>query len=215
MGIWDLESQLAFYGSYHNNKWNRLIHIIFVPVILWSALLMTTALPPLFVPAYSSLLTVNLALFVALFYGAYYVLLERHWASLIMFVLLVGMWLLANYIHELYPTEYLRLGVLLHLLGWISQFAGHKFAEGRQPALFDNLFQSLVLAPLFVWMEVLFMLFNYRPTLHKKVQKRVEKNIEEWRKSKGNSKLSTKVNAKPNANHSPSPKTKAKPRAKK
>lgn len=32
----NLVDQLTFYGSYHTNKWNQLIHFIFVPAILWS-----------------------------------------------------------------------------------------------------------------------------------------------------------------------------------
>jgi len=31
-----LIDQLAFYGSYHRNKWNQIIHFFFVPLILWS-----------------------------------------------------------------------------------------------------------------------------------------------------------------------------------
>lgn len=30
--------QLVFYGSYHNNRWNQLIHLLFVPAIWWTAL---------------------------------------------------------------------------------------------------------------------------------------------------------------------------------
>lgn len=33
----DLLEQLAFYGSYHRNRWNQLIHFVFVPLIVWSA----------------------------------------------------------------------------------------------------------------------------------------------------------------------------------
>lgn len=29
--------QLSFYGAYHHNKWNQLVHFIFVPAIFWSA----------------------------------------------------------------------------------------------------------------------------------------------------------------------------------
>lgn len=29
--------QLSFYGAYHHNKWNQLVHFIFVPLIFWSA----------------------------------------------------------------------------------------------------------------------------------------------------------------------------------
>jgi uncharacterized membrane protein YGL010W len=43
------------------------------------------------------------------------------------------------------------------------------------------LLQSLVLAPLFVWFELLFLL-GYRPRLHAEVQALVRANIEEWKK---------------------------------
>jgi uncharacterized membrane protein YGL010W len=33
---------------------------------------------------------------------------------------------------------------------------GHLVFEKRRPAILESLFQSLVLAPLFVWMELLF-----------------------------------------------------------
>lgn len=29
--------QLSFYGAYHHNKWNQLVHFVFVPAIFWSA----------------------------------------------------------------------------------------------------------------------------------------------------------------------------------
>jgi hypothetical protein len=35
MGRFNLLDQLTFYGSYHSNKWNKLIHLIFVPSIVW------------------------------------------------------------------------------------------------------------------------------------------------------------------------------------
>jgi len=37
MGVFQLEDALTFYGSYHNNKINQLIHVVFVPCIIWSA----------------------------------------------------------------------------------------------------------------------------------------------------------------------------------
>lgn len=33
----NLDEQLVFYGTYHSNKWNQLIHFVFVPAIVWSA----------------------------------------------------------------------------------------------------------------------------------------------------------------------------------
>jgi uncharacterized membrane protein YGL010W len=35
MGQFNLLDQLTFYGSYHSNKWNKLIHLVFVPSIVW------------------------------------------------------------------------------------------------------------------------------------------------------------------------------------
>lgn len=50
----NFHDQLAFYGAYHNNKWNQLVHFVFVPLIYWSAsvwLSYTGALLPYDLPA--------------------------------------------------------------------------------------------------------------------------------------------------------------------
>lgn len=59
-------------------------------------------------------------------------------------------------------------------------YFGHGLAERRKPALVDSFFQSLVLAPLFVWFELLFLL-GYRPGLRDEVQRRVEAGIASWK----------------------------------
>ena len=89
-----------------------------------------------------------------------------------------------GYYARVLPTQFPRDVVAKYagagnIASWIAQFMGHGFAEGRAPALLDNLFQvlcpftvtrvngqSLYLAPLFVWLEVLFA-FGYRPSLKK------------------------------------------------
>lgn len=55
-------------------------------------------------------------------------------------------------------------------------------ATGRRPALFDNLFQSFVLAPFFVFLEVLFKL-GYRPALHRAINNETGKRILAFRKA--------------------------------
>lgn len=35
--------------------------------------------------------------------------------------------------------EGLKNALLLHVASWVAQFSGHFFAEGRSPALLDNL----------------------------------------------------------------------------
>ncbi len=71
------------------------------------------------------------------------------------------------------------------MFAWIAQFVGHGAFEGRAPALLDNLLQSLVLAPFFVFMELLFM-FGYRPELQKRVNDAVEKEIQKFKAEKAN-----------------------------
>ena len=50
--------------------------------------------------------------------------------------------------------------------------------------MLDSLFQSLVLAVFFVWLEVLFFL-GYRPSLHKRLQNRISKQVLAYRREKG------------------------------
>ena len=65
-----------------------------------------------------------------------------------------------------------RSGPLLavFVLSWLLQFYGHGVHEGRAPALLDNLLGAVVLAPLFVFIEVLFC-FGYRPELQRWLKK--------------------------------------------
>lgn len=44
----NLREQLTFYGSYHNNFWNQVIHFIFVPAIFWTAAVWLAYTPELF-----------------------------------------------------------------------------------------------------------------------------------------------------------------------
>jgi len=90
-------------------------------------------------------------------------------------------------------TNYLRIGnpvgttqaaIAIHIVSWILQFIGHGKFEGRAPALLDNLFQAIFLAPLFVWLEVLFAI-GYRPDLKSRVDKAVIVEIEKFRARKG------------------------------
>ncbi|RQM05221.1 hypothetical protein DH86_00004229 [Scytalidium sp. 3C] len=98
----DLEKQLTFYGAYHHNHVNVGIHMIFVPTILATSLLL---------------------------------------------------------------------------------FVGHGVFEGRAPALLDNLVQALVMAPFFVFLEILFK-FGYRPELQARVEKNVLQQIEKFKSGK-------------------------------
>lgn len=115
-------------------------------------------------------------------YTVFYMLLEPIAGSMLAPFLIAG----TAYFNHLttvapYPTNQIALGVFV--VSWVAQFIGHGKFEGRAPALLDNLVQALVLAPFFVWMEVLFKL-GYRPELRSRVDKAVEKEIAKFKASK-------------------------------
>ena len=66
----------------------------------------------------------------------------------------------------------------IHILSWVMQFMGHGVFEGRKPALLDNLLQSIVMAPLFVWLHILFF-FGYRQPLQDDIHSLVTKKLQE------------------------------------
>ena len=124
----------------------------------------------------------NLGTIVCFLYSALYVLLEPV-AGTALVPLIVGGTALANYLTSHFNpiASYAAAGI--HIFSWIAQFLGHGKFEGRAPALLDNIVQALFLAPLFVWMEILFT-FGYRPELKARLDKAVEVEIEKWKQSK-------------------------------
>jgi len=75
----------------------------------------------------------------------------------------------------------------IHITCWVAQFYGHGAHEGRAPALLDNLFQAVFMAPLFVLMEVMFK-FGYRHEFQVHIQKKVDVAIAKFKESTKKSK---------------------------
>ena len=138
-------------------------------------------------------LPLNAGTLLCLLYSILYILLEPVAGGIIAPILLAST-AYANHLTLTYGTRanYWALGV--HIASWIAQFIGHGVFEGRAPALLDNLVQAVFLAPLFVWLEVLFFM-GYRPELKARLDKAVEADIAKFRSSKAGA----------NANGSPIP----------
>jgi uncharacterized membrane protein YGL010W len=124
-------------------------------------------------------LDLNLGTIAALVYTALYLLLEPVAGFALSAFCLAGT-AYSNYLRTEDPTTTFQMALGAHLVAWIAQFIGHGAFEGRAPALLDNLIQAIFLAPLFVWLEVLFML-GYRPELQARVEKRVQQEIAKFR----------------------------------
>lgn len=160
----DLRQSFPFYGAYHNEKRNQVIHCVFVPIIFTTALTFGS-----FVKLGSTGLTLSDA--AAVFYAVSFVKMDT--TAGLLYAPVIGA---MHHIGTRVLTANLPLAIGLHAVGWISQFIGHGVFEGRKPALLDNLFQSLHAAVFFVWLEVLFAL-GYRPKLKRELDQLIAQRI--------------------------------------
>ena len=162
-----LEAQMAAYAAYHQDARNKATHFIGVPAIALS----------LFVPltwARFELggVTVSAAMLLMAIFVLYYLVLD----------VALGVAMLGAFSILLWAGERIAgLGAVvgwsafaaLFVGGWIFQLVGHVF-EGRRPALVDNLFQSIFIAPIFLCAELFFAL-GYKPQLHTAVRQRAQR----------------------------------------
>lgn len=124
-------------------------------------------------------LDLNLGTIAAIAYATLYILLEPV-AGTALGALCLAAAAGANKALLHNPTQTNRIAITVHILSWLFQFFGHGAFEGRAPALLDNLVQALFLAPLFVWLELLFK-FGYRRELQSRVDKAVQAELAKFR----------------------------------
>ncbi|KAH9947302.1 hypothetical protein B0H21DRAFT_692324 [Amylocystis lapponica] len=182
--IFNVKKQLTFYGAYHHDPTNIMIHEIFVPVILWSVIDALTVMAA-FIPTYDYLPAVhiefneylifdlNVSAIHALLYILFYLVLEP--TAALLYAPQLTMSLLTATTFSYIPNAFLIAGAI-HIVSWIAQFIGHYGPEGRAPALLDNLVGAVVLAPFFVHLELLFKL-GYNPELQKALETSVETEL--------------------------------------
>lgn len=187
-GLFDLEEHFAFYGAYHSNPINILIHTLFVWPILFTSLVLLYFTPSLYnFPAgvYHGFLF-NFGFVFTVIYALYYVGLDIKAGSLAALLCLlcwVGASVLAS---RLGFSLSWKVVLVAQLLCWTGQFIGHGVFEKRAPALLDNLVQAFLMAPFFVLLEVLQTAFGYEPYpgFHASVKQKIEANIQEWQEEK-------------------------------
>lgn len=197
MGFLDLEKHYSFYGSYHNDSRNKLIHIIFVWPIFFSALLLLNYSPPLFSSPFSTpfsnwgfpghqYIVLNTPFFVALFYSFLYFSMDPKSGGVASCLIFFCLFCAQALFQILGGDVAWKVGAAIQLVSWISQFVGHGIFEKRSPALVDNLFQALLMAPFFVLLEVLESVFGYEPYsgFHHRVRENVSENIRQFRAKK-------------------------------
>lgn len=117
-------------------------------------------------------------------YGTLYLLLSPNLAGATLAPLVLASASLVNTLTTRYNrSKVTTIAIGVHVVSWILQFIGHGKFERRKPALLDNIFQALFLAPMFVWYEVLFKLGFYKD-LRKEVEASVQEEIRKFKEGK-------------------------------
>ncbi|EJD00888.1 DUF962-domain-containing protein [Fomitiporia mediterranea MF3/22] len=208
--LFNVEKQLVFYGAYHSNKVNVRIHMVCVPILIWTFQIMLASLPtPSFFPEcqhdFNSVLSFkfNWATVQALLYFAYYFTLLPSATLLYAPQSVIS---LLSAIAVAHDQSNVVKALALHVVCWLAQFYGHGVHERRAPALLDNLIggmscrmsqfeclftlfalTAVVLAPFFVHLELLFEL-GYFPTLHRNMKNGIGKEVLKFRTSEAQKK---------------------------
>ncbi len=143
-----LDEWLDAYGESHQNKTNRMIHVICVPLIMFSVfgLLWVIPKPSVFV-------NFHLINWATLFYMAcliFYTSLDKKLSilmAIIAGVMLSGIFYLSK------TGSLIEVSASIFIVSWIGQFIGHKI-EGAKPSFFEDL-QFLLIGPLWVLDELM------------------------------------------------------------
>jgi len=185
----DIVKELGFYAAYHWDFYNQVIHIVCIPMILWSVFVVLAFYSW---PKSSTFWPANLSTLALGMYGVYYVMFDPVVGSIAALFYLI-LWYLANLLvmqekakggsNLVKKGTSVKIAFVAHVFGWAMQvFVGHVI-EGKKPALFDSLFQAFSMAPLFVIYECLFML-GFKQDLHHQIELEVKKTHAAWKVSK-------------------------------
>lgn len=157
-----LEQQLSTYASYHRSRRNVMTHFIGIPLIVYAIICLLARIDLQLIEVFSSPLTA--AHLVALIVTVYYLMLSMS-LGVMMAIVFTGLTYLALPV-AIMPTSYwLSISIGLFFIGWLFQFVGHYF-EGQKPAFLDDVI-GLIIGPLFVLVEVLFLLGLYQSLANK------------------------------------------------
>lgn len=186
------ESAMAFYGVYHRDGWNQLIHFFGVPGIIWSILMCQAHLPltstiilrmPLTQPHLITWATVWFAS-----YTIFYITIDP-----------IGAVLYLPFMYTFYATSVnwtvddqrrakkkygkvswtgtgriLRIAGVVQFLSWYVQIhPGHLILEGAAPAVTQSIGGALTTAPLFAFYEAIW-LAGFRRDFHQAVLRLVD-----------------------------------------
>lgn len=154
--------QAQFYASYHNNQVTTYTHMVGVPLIIFS-LMVLLGIVQIIIPG---VLGTNVAAIATLVLLVYYFRLNWQLSLALTPIMIVMLWI-ANWFSFDGPTKLcLWTFFITFVLGWAFQFYGH-YVAGKKPALMDSFYQALI-APLYLVAEMFFKA-GYMKALHDQI----------------------------------------------
>ena len=134
-----IDRWFAHYSGDHRNATNQRIHVVAVPLILWSVIALLWCIPVAghwFRPG----LWAALAMFFA---WSFYFRASRRIGYGMLAVFVAMAWL-TRWLHLALGTQgLLWLAIAVFVLAWIAQFVGHRI-EGRKPSFLTDLTYLLI-----------------------------------------------------------------------
>lgn len=136
-----IQQWLSEYGESHQNKTNKTIHWICVPIIFFS---ITGLLYGIKLPVVYQGHQLNVAMVLMVLAIIYYFSLSRTlWIGMLLFGTLCLF--LDHLIEKAAFMPLWEFSLILFVLAWIGQFYGHK-VEGKKPSFFKDI-QFLLMGP--------------------------------------------------------------------
>ncbi|ORY01531.1 DUF962-domain-containing protein [Basidiobolus meristosporus CBS 931.73] len=176
----NFERQFVTYGKCHTNRINIVCHTVCVPLLLWTALVLTLHFEPIFSKTLNGWeLVLDWPWILIGIYTLFYLLLEPLAATFFLPVLSGLAYYAIRFAHS-FPN-FSQVALVLHLSCWALLFFTYIVFEKKTPALVDNFSQALLFAPFFVFFEILFAL-GYRPLLQKRMTDEIGQALHEYQK---------------------------------
>ena len=138
-----LDQWLDLYAESHQNKTNKIVHKICVPVITFTVFGLLWVIPT--PQAFNEIPFLNWSSIFGAVALAFYLRLSLQ-LFFIMLAQVVFFLALCFYVDQV--TNLLYLSIALFVIAWIGQFWGHK-VEGKKPSFFQDV-QFLLIGPIWV-----------------------------------------------------------------
>jgi uncharacterized membrane protein YGL010W len=152
-----IDTLLNEYGESHQNRTNKIIHWICVPVIVWTVVALLWSIPFPF-GAGEGIVPLNWAVIALLLAQIYYFRLSRRLGLGLLLYNLVMLWITAA-VEQASPWPLWLVAAAVFVLAWIGQFIGHIF-EGKRPSFFKDV-QFLLIGPAWL-MSFIYQKVGYR-----------------------------------------------------